>query len=58
MRAALKHDPNQAGGLADTLHTLERQPYAPYLLGAVALGLVAYGAYELVRARYRVIAAS
>jgi hypothetical protein len=55
MRAALTHDPSEAGGLADALRTLERQPYAPYLLGAVALGLAAYGAYQLVKARYRVI---
>jgi hypothetical protein len=56
-RAALEHDPREAGGLADALRALERQPYAPYLLGAVALGLAAYGAYQLVKARYRVIAA-
>jgi hypothetical protein len=57
MRAALEHDPSEAGGLAAALHTLERQPYAPYLLGGVALGLAAYGAYQLVKARYGVIAA-
>jgi hypothetical protein len=57
MRAALKHDPSEAGGISDALLTLERQPYAPYLLGGVALGLAAYGAYQLVKARYRVIAA-
>jgi hypothetical protein len=57
IRAALKHDPSEAGGLGDALQTLERQPYAPYLLGSVALGLAAYGAYQLVKARYRVIAA-
>jgi hypothetical protein len=57
LRAALKHDASEAGGLADALHALERQPYAPYLLGAVAVGLAAYGAYQLVKARYRVIAA-
>jgi hypothetical protein len=56
MRAALKHDASEAGGLADALHTLERQPYAPYVLGGVALGLAAYGAYQLVRARYGVFA--
>jgi hypothetical protein len=57
MRAAIDHDPGKAGGLADVLATLQRQPYAPLLLGAVALGLAAYGAYQLVKARYRVIAA-
>ena len=57
LRAALDHDPQRAGGLADALQTLQRQPQAPLLLGAVALGLAAYGAYQLVKARYRVIAA-
>ena len=57
MRAALDHDPQKAGGLGDALTALGRQPYAPFLLGGVALGLAAYGAYQLVKARYRVIAA-
>ena len=56
-RAALQHDPSEAGGLREALETLERQPYAPFVLGAVALGLAAYGVYQLVLARYRVIAA-
>lgn len=57
LRAAIDHDPQKAGGLADALATLQRQPYAPVLLGGVALGLAAYGAYQLVKARYRVITA-
>ncbi|HET8625751.1 MAG TPA: DUF1206 domain-containing protein [Gemmatimonadales bacterium] len=57
MRAALDHNPQEAGGLGDALATLARQPYSPFLLGGVALGLAAYGAYQLVKARYRVIAA-
>jgi hypothetical protein len=56
-RAALQHDPTEAGGLGEALQTLARQPYAPFVLGAVALGLAAYGAYQLALARYRVIAA-
>lgn len=55
-RAALQHDPSEAGGLPEALRTLGQQPYAPFVLGAVALGLAAYGAYQLVLARYRVIA--
>jgi hypothetical protein len=56
-RAALQHDPTEAGGVGEALQTLARQPYAPFVLGAVALGLTAYGAYQLALARYRVIAA-
>jgi hypothetical protein len=55
-KAALEHDPSEAGGLREALQVLRDQPYAPFLFGGVALGLVAYGAFQLVRARYRVIA--
>jgi hypothetical protein len=43
----------EARGLSGALRTLEEQPYGPYVLGAVALGLVAYGLYMFVEARYR-----
>lgn len=51
--AAYQHDPNEARGLAGALRTVERQAYGPWLLGLVALGLIAYGVYEFVKARYR-----
>jgi hypothetical protein len=50
-RAAAEHDPSKAGGVRESLRALAeigRWPFA-----AVALGLVAYGIYELVNARYR-----
>ena len=56
-RAALQHDAAEAGGLAQALGTLAQQPYAPLVLGTVAVGLAAYGAFQLALARYRVIAA-
>jgi hypothetical protein len=43
----------EARGLSGALRALEQQPYGPYVLGAVALGLVAYGLYMFVEARYR-----
>ncbi len=43
----------EARGLGGALRALEAQPYGPYVLGAVALGLVAYGLYMFVEARYR-----
>ena len=55
IRAALQHDPSQAGGLAEALQELARQPYAPVVLGAVALGLAAYGAYQLALARWAAV---
>jgi hypothetical protein len=51
--AAVQADPNEARGLADALQTLRDSPYGPGLLGGVGLGLVAYGLYQLVAARYR-----
>jgi hypothetical protein len=55
LQAALHRDPSEAGGLAEALRTLAEQPYAPLVLGVVAVGLAAYGAFQLVLARYRVI---
>jgi hypothetical protein len=51
--AALQSDPAEARGLGGALRTLEQQPYGPWLLTLVALGLLAYGIYQLVRAKYR-----
>jgi hypothetical protein len=51
--AAVQADPSEAKGLAGALDTLARQPYGPWLLGIVSLGLVAYGVYCFSQARYR-----
>jgi hypothetical protein len=51
--AAWHSDPREARGLAGALHYVERQPYGPWLLALVAAGFVAYGAFELIEARYR-----
>jgi hypothetical protein len=53
VRAALQYDPREARGLGGALQTLAQQPLGPWLLGAVALGLVAYGLFMLSVARYR-----
>ena len=55
LRAAAAWDPEQAGGVDDVLAQLWAQPASHYLLGSVALGLVAYGIFALVEARYRFI---
>ena len=51
--AAVKHNPHDAKGLDSALIELLKQPFGPWLLGIVALGLVAYGVYSLMEARYR-----
>jgi Domain of Unknown Function (DUF1206) len=53
VQAALQTDPDEARGLGGALETLARQPLGPYILGAIALGLVAYGVFMFVMARYR-----
>jgi uncharacterized protein DUF1206 len=50
-RAAKWHDAAQAGGVRKSLGLVARIGRWPFV--AVALGLVAYGVYELVNARYR-----
>ncbi len=57
MQAARQSDPSQARGLGGALQSLEQQSYGPWLLGLVALGLIAYGIYMGVQARYRRIIA-
>lgn len=53
VQAAVEFDPSEAEGVGGALRSLEQAPYGSWLLGSVALGLAAYGVYELVRARYR-----
>lgn len=53
VRAAWQYDPNEAIGLDGALNKLASEAYGPFLLGAVALGLGAYGLFCLVQARYR-----
>jgi hypothetical protein len=53
VQAALRSDPSRARGLPGALQTLAQQPYGPWLLGLVALGLLAFGVYSLLLARYR-----
>ena len=52
-RAARHHDASQAGGFQDSLAALAGAPYGRVVLGVVALGLMAYGAYQIATARYR-----
>jgi uncharacterized membrane protein YidH (DUF202 family) len=53
MQAALHARAHEARGLGGALRALEERPSGPWILGVVALGLVAYGLYMLSLARYR-----
>lgn len=57
LQAAYQSDASEARGLGGALQTLLQQPYGPWLMGLVALGLIAYGIYMGVQARYRRILA-
>lgn len=50
--AALSYDPDKAGGLDDALKTVRDQPFGPYLLTFVALGLAAFGLFCFAWAKY------
>jgi hypothetical protein len=53
IRAAWYSSPSDARGLGGALATLEAQPYGAALLGVVAVGLLAYGAFGIVEGFYR-----
>ncbi|HET7240271.1 MAG TPA: DUF1206 domain-containing protein [Gemmatimonadales bacterium] len=55
VQAARAYDPSRAGGIREVLRILGRQYSSGWLLGLVALGLVAFGIFGLVEARYRTI---
>jgi hypothetical protein len=57
LQAAHQSDANKVQGLDGALRSLAQQPHGPWLLGIVALGLVAYGIHMGVQARYRRIIA-
>ncbi|GAA5111393.1 DUF1206 domain-containing protein [Pseudonocardia adelaidensis] len=44
--------PDEASGLDAALRALAGQPFGPYLLVAIAVGLVAYGVFCFIDARY------
>jgi hypothetical protein len=50
--AAVQHDASEASGLDGAMHALKETPVGPVLLVLVALGLMAFGVYCFVRARY------
>ena len=52
-KAAIDYNPKDAIGLDGALQKLAHAAYGPCLLGLTAVGLVCYGVYCLVDARYR-----
>ena len=57
VKAALEYDPKEAIGLDGALQKLAQADHGPWLLGATAAGLLAYGVFCFVDARYRDVSA-
>ncbi len=53
--AAYQSDPKETRGLGGALETIQQQPLGSYMLGVIAAGLVLYGAFMFLVARYRYI---
>ncbi|SMQ64108.1 protein of unknown function [Devosia lucknowensis] len=51
--AAITVDPDQAGGLSDALDWVHALPFGNMLYTLAAVGLMAFGAYSIIQARYR-----
>jgi succinate dehydrogenase/fumarate reductase cytochrome b subunit len=51
--AAVTRDPGEAGGLGKALATMAAQPWGPWLLAAISIGLLAYAVYCGFQGRYR-----
>jgi hypothetical protein len=52
--AALRRDPERAGGIDEALTAIFALPYGTALLAAVAVGLMAFGVYQVLGARHAV----
>ena len=55
VKAAWQFDPKEAVGLDGALMEVSQQAYGALLLGSVAAGLMAYGVWCLIQAKYRKI---
>jgi len=50
--AALRHDPDESGGLDQALSELLDKPFGPVLLAVIAVGIGCYGLFCFARARH------
>ncbi len=57
VQAALEYDPGAVEGLGSALLWLEEQPFGPWVLLLVAVGLFAYGLFAIAEGRCRRIGA-
>jgi hypothetical protein len=53
INAAWRRDPRYSGGIAGALAGLKQQPYGEALLAVMAVGLLSYGLYQILKEPYR-----
>lgn len=53
IRTAYTHNPEESKGLGGALTELANQPFGQFLLAIVAVGLILYGIYQMIRGRYQ-----
>jgi len=53
VQAAIRANPEDAKSFGESLGVLLDQPYGRWLLGAAAIGVIAYAAHSLAQACYR-----
>ena len=52
LAAAITFDPKKSSGLDGAMRTLAERQYGPWLLSALAIGLIAFGAFGFAEARW------
>ncbi|MET0785959.1 MAG: DUF1206 domain-containing protein [Paenisporosarcina sp.] len=53
IRTAYTHNPDESKGLDGALTELASQPFGKFLLAIIAVGLILYGVYQIIRGRYQ-----
>lgn len=53
IQSALQARSSDIAGMGEALRTLSSNPYGPWLLGTIAVGLFAFGIYSFLEAAYR-----
>jgi hypothetical protein len=51
-KAGFDERPSEASGMSDAMWTLFAQPFGKWLLAAVAVGLMCFGVFQVLHARY------
>src|SRR5688572_25994411 len=55
LKAAMHSNPQEAGGTGSAFSFLQDSAYGSFLLGAVAIGLICYGVFMFMRAKFQPI---